>query len=133
LSAADQPDPQEHPDLAVVRALLAAYAARDLEAALPLLTEDVVMRLETTGRMAGRHEPYVGHDGVRDYFGDMTRVWDEVELIPASWDVEDDRVVVRGRAWARIGQQELHAQAKWEYTLRDGRIAAICQTLTPDA
>lgn len=132
MSAADQPPPEDHPDLAVVRALLAAYAARDLEGALPLMTEDVVMRLETTGRMAGRHEPYVGHDGVRDYFGDMIRVWDEVELIPDAWEVEDGRVVIRGRAWARIGPQELHARATWEYTMRDGRIAAVHQTLTPD-
>lgn len=131
MSTVDQPG--EHPDaVAVVRALLAAYAARDLEAALPLMTEDVVLELETTGRMAGRHEPYVGHDGVREYFGDMIRVWDEVELIPASWDREDDRVIVRGRAWARIGQHELHAQAQWEYTVRDGRIAAVRQTLSVD-
>lgn len=119
-------------DVALVRAVFAAFAARDIDAALPLMTADVRLELETTGRFAGRHEPYVGHDGARDYFGDLIRVWDKVELIPEVWETAGERVVVHGRARAQIGTQELHARIRWEWTIRDGLIAGIRQTMALD-
>lgn len=128
-----EPTADDTPDLAVVRELLAAFTARDLETALALMTADVVLELETTGRMAGRHEPYVGHDGVRDYFADMLRVWDDIELMPQQWVARGDVVVVTGHARGRIGEQELFAAAHWEYTIRDGRIARVRQELVPQA
>ena len=126
-----EPPADDTPDLALVRGLLAAYEARDLEAALPLMAADVVLELETTARMAGRHAPYVGHDGVRDYFADMLRVWDDIELMPERWDAVDGTVVVTGHARGRIGGQELFAAARWEYVIRDGRIAHVRQKLDP--
>lgn len=116
-----------------MRSLLAAFAARDLEAALALMVDDIVLELETTARMAGRHEPYVGHDGVRDYFADLLRIWDEIELIPEGWEVAPERIVVTGHARGRIGEQELYAAARWEYAFRDGQIARVRQGLDPDA
>lgn len=128
-----EPQPDATQDTALVRALLAAFAARDLDAALPLMTDDVVLELETTGRMAGRHEPYVGHDGVRDYFADILRIWDDIELMPERWDVVPDGIVVTGHARGRIGPQELFAAARWEYVIREGRIAHVRQGLVPEA
>ena len=57
-------------DIEVVKAIFAAFAARDVEAVLALADPDVEFTA-VTGEDAGRTEPYRGHDGMRQYFRDV--------------------------------------------------------------
>ena len=57
-----------------VRALFAAFADRDVEAALALLHPDVELWAQPTAERVRRAEPYHGHDGFRAYLADVDRV-----------------------------------------------------------
>ena len=75
-------------DLHVVRTIYQAFARRDLAGALPYIAPDCELHATGTATAAGRSSPYRGHDGVREYFADVSAVWDELVL-----HAEDFRVV----------------------------------------
>ena len=59
----------------VVRQVYAAFARRDVEAALEHLDDDIEFVPAGTASLVGRAVPYTGHSGVREYFADAARVW----------------------------------------------------------
>src|SRR5262245_48566746 len=65
-------------DIDVVRAIYAAFAERDLEGAQAFLATDCELHLRGTQDRIGRTEPYKGHDGMREYFADVERTWEEL-------------------------------------------------------
>ena len=67
-------------EIEIVRAVYDAFARRDIEAMLDYLAPDCELYLEGTARVAGREGPYRGHDGMREYFADVERLWDELVL-----------------------------------------------------
>lgn len=112
-------------DMAVVRAVYDAFAAKDLDAALACMTDDVRLELETTGRLSGRHEPYIGHDGVREFVADYARIWDDLTVTPQAFHPAHGHVVVHGLTRGRIGAQEVHSDMTWTWMLRDGLVSGI--------
>ena len=58
-------------DIDVVRAIYAAFNARDIEAALAYIAPDCELDLRGTAARIGRTEPYRGPDGLRQYFADV--------------------------------------------------------------
>lgn len=80
---------------------------------------------EATGRLAGRHEPYRGHDGVREYFADTRRVWDELRFAPTSFHPGPDGVVARGEASGRIGSQQIFAEITWTWSFRGDLVSGV--------
>ena len=65
-----------------------------------MVHSDVEVMLPTA-EIANEGRPYVGHQGVRDYFKDIAEIWEELRVIPQLLAVRDDVVVVIGRAYAR--------------------------------
>jgi ketosteroid isomerase-like protein len=118
---ATEPAPAE----TTVRALFAAFAARDAEAALPLLHPAVEFWPQATGERSGRTEPYRGHDGFRAYLVDVARVWDAFEVEPADWRVAGDGVVCFGEARARARGDDVTQRLPviWVFRLRGGLVA----------
>ncbi|MBJ7329287.1 MAG: aldo/keto reductase [Solirubrobacteraceae bacterium] len=108
-----------------VRTLFAAFARRDVDAILPFVTEDVELDVQRTGGLSGRHEPYAGHQGVRDYLADIGRVWDHLEINPDEVTVAEDHILVRGHIIGKLGAEEMRVGGVWRWTLREGRVAAI--------
>jgi ketosteroid isomerase-like protein len=107
-------------DVDVVRALYRAFAERDLEAALPLMAPDVELHADGTARAAGRSGPYRGHDGIRAYFEDVQRVWDQIALFADDFRVVPGFVVVMGHVeFTRDGEPAQRAVV-WTWRLRDG-------------
>ena len=109
----------------IVRALFAAFAARDADAALPLLDPAVEFWPQATGERSGRTEPYRGHDGFRAYLADVERVWDAFEVEPADWRVAGGGVVCFGEARGRARGDDVTQRLPviWVFRLRDGRVA----------
>lgn len=107
-------------DVEVVRTLYAAFAARDLDAALPLVSPDAELHAEATARIAGRTGPYRGHDGLREYFDDVDRVWDELTLFADDIRVVPGFVVVLGHVAFSRGGQPMRRAVVWTWRVRDG-------------
>ena len=105
----------------IVREVFEAFSRRDLDALIALADPDIVFS-PATGRLAGRQEPYRGHEGLRRYLADVARVWQELRSEPDEFIELDDRVVCTGRVYAWGVGRVIDAPAGWLWRLRDGRV-----------
>ncbi|MGH2969259.1 MAG: nuclear transport factor 2 family protein [Solirubrobacteraceae bacterium] len=112
-------------DVDVVRAIYAAFAARDLDAALAHVARDCEIHLEGTQRAVGRTEPYRGHEGMRQYFADVERVWEELTLHAEDFRVVPGSVIVMGHLSGRSRGVDVRRRAIWTWRVRDGRASAV--------
>jgi ketosteroid isomerase-like protein len=106
----------------LVRRAYKAFSERDLHALLEL--SDPRIEIHTvTGMVAGRDEPYQGHDGLKDYLNDVAELWDEIELMPSAFhELSDSRLVVFGRVRARRELAVIDAPNAWLWEVGEGRI-----------
>jgi len=120
-------------DIDVVRAIYAAFAVRDLEGALDFVDPACEIHVAGTARATGRRDPYVGHDGLRQYFKDVEAVWNQLEIHADDFRVVPGAVVVMGHV---EGQGELGAfrrNAIWTWRLAGGRAVHLRVTDTGPA
>jgi len=107
-------------DVDVVRAIYAAFDRRDLDAALAYLAPECELHARGTAEAAGHESPYRGYDGVRQYFADVSAVWDELVLHAEDFRVLPGSVVVIGHASARRGEERMKRSIVWTWKLKDG-------------
>jgi ketosteroid isomerase-like protein len=108
-------------DIDVARAIYAAFAARDLDAALQFVSHDCEIHLEGTARAVGRSEPYRGHAGLRQYFADVERVWDELEIHADDFRTVPGQVIVLGHVTGRTdGGEPIKRAAIWTWRISGG-------------
>ena len=112
-------------DIDVVRAIYAAFAARDLEWALQFVSPDCEIHLEVTGRRAGRSGPYIGHEGMRQYFADVERVWDDLAIHAEDFRVVPGSVVVMGHVDGSRGGEAFRRAAIWTWRVVGGRAVHV--------
>jgi ketosteroid isomerase-like protein len=103
----------------IVRELFEAFSRRDTAAVVALADPEIVF-MPPTGRLAGRTEPYRGHDGLRTYLSDVARVWQELRSEADEYIELDDRVVCTGRVYAWGVGRVIDAPAGWVWRVRDG-------------
>jgi ketosteroid isomerase-like protein len=108
-------------DIDVVKAMFAAFAARDLETVLALADPDIEF-VAVTGEHAGRTEPYLGHDGMCQYFRDVAAVWEELRLTPREFRRVGDVILVTGKVTARSRGRTVTGSTGWIWRVRDGRV-----------
>jgi ketosteroid isomerase-like protein len=108
-------------DVTVVEAVFAAFAERDVERVLELIDPDVEFT-PVTADFAGRTEPYRGHDGIREYFRDVERVWDDLRLTPSDFREIGGSVLVTGRVSARSAARIVDGSTGWVWRVHDGRV-----------
>jgi ketosteroid isomerase-like protein len=125
LAAVERPDYYGNPagltdDVDVARAIYAAFADRDLERALEYIHPACEIHLVGTARRAGRLEPYIGHDGMREYFADVGRVWDELELHADDFRSVPGSVIVMGHVTGRLGAEQIRRAAMWTWRVSGG-------------
>jgi ketosteroid isomerase-like protein len=121
MPARESASPPDQADIEVVRRAFDAFARRDIEAALEEMDRQVRLWVVTAAvRRAGR--PYVGHEGVRDYWRDVERLWQHLELVPIDFELIGDAVVVLGEVRARGPAGALRQPAVWTWRLRDGMV-----------
>ncbi|HEX6582156.1 MAG TPA: nuclear transport factor 2 family protein [Thermoleophilaceae bacterium] len=111
-------------DIELVKAMFAAFAARDLETVLSLADPDVELTA-VTGEHAGRTDPYRGHDGLRDYFRDVAAVWEELRLTPREFRAAGDLILVTGKVSARSRSRTITGSTGWLWRVRDGRVVYV--------
>jgi ketosteroid isomerase-like protein len=108
-------------DVDAVRAIYDAFARRDLDAALEHVAPDCELHVEGTASVVGRDGPYRGHEGMREYFADVERVWEELELHAEDFRVVPGSVVVLGHVTAVRDGVPLRRGVLWSWQLRDGK------------
>ena len=113
------------PEVAVVRAIYDAFARRDVEAALAHIADDVVFAPQGTASRAGRQAPYLGHDGVREYFADVERLWEDLRIHAEDVRSVAGSVVVFGHVEGRAGGAPLRARAIWNWKIKDGKAVSM--------
>jgi ketosteroid isomerase-like protein len=108
-------------EVAVVRAIYEAFSRRDVDGMLQHVADDCVVDLPGTSERAGRTQPYRGPDGVREYFADAARVWDELLLTAEDIRAASEGVVVFGHVEGRRGGETLRRRVVWLWQLRAGK------------
>jgi ketosteroid isomerase-like protein len=108
-------------DIDVVKAVFAAFAERDVEAVLAHADPEIVFAT-VTGEQIGRDEPYHGHDGMREYFRDVARVWEELRLVPQDFRQVGECVLVTGRVTARSPARIMTGSTGWIWRVVGGRV-----------
>jgi ketosteroid isomerase-like protein len=108
-------------DIEVVKAMFAAFAARDVGAVLALSHPDIEFTA-VTGEHAGRTEPYRGRDGMRQYFRDVAAVWEELILTPREFREVGDWVLVTGKVSARSRGRTVAGSTGWIWRVQDGKV-----------
>jgi ketosteroid isomerase-like protein len=101
--------------------MFAAFAARDLETVLTLADPDIEFTA-VTGELAGRTDPYQGHEGLRAYFRDVAEVWEELRLTPREFRPAGDLVLVTGKVSARSRVRTVSGSTGWIWKVRDGKV-----------
>jgi ketosteroid isomerase-like protein len=92
-------DAAPNPHVAIVRRLFDAFDRRDADAMVEVMAEDVVFEPASSEREA--REPYDGHAGMRRYLADLARTWAEFRVTIHEYEAAGERVLVRGRVYAR--------------------------------
>ena len=108
-------------DIDVVRGIYAAFAARDIEAATKLLSPDCELHLRGTQNLIGREEPYRGHAGMREYYDDVERTWDELTLFANDFRAIPGAVVVMGHVEGKIAGEPVKRRSVWTWKVKDGK------------
>src|SRR5689334_2154871 len=88
--------PMSDANVDLARKAFEAFAARDVDAALAVMDEDVEF-LPVTANLTTGGVPYRGHEGMRSYLEDVARVWDELRVYPSEYRDLGETVVVVGR------------------------------------
>jgi uncharacterized protein len=112
-------------EIEVVRAVYAAFQRRDVEGVLPYLTPKCELHFEGTGRLLGRERPYIGHAGMREYFADVARAWDNLELHTDDFRLIPGCVIVIGHVTGRRGGERIRRASVWTWQLQDGKVASV--------
>jgi len=112
-------------DVDLVRAIYAAFAARDIEGALDFVSPDCEIHLEGTARAAGRRGPYRGHVGLRQYFEDVERIWHELSVQADDFRTVPGSVVVMGHVTGIADSVRIRRRVMWTWRLRDQRAVLI--------
>ena len=112
-------------EIATVRGIYDAFERRDVEGALEHIAEDVVFNPTGTQSLAKRDEPYLGHEGVRQYFRDAAEVWDDLALFAEDFRAAAGGVVVFGRVEGSVDGRPFESSAIWVWRVRDGKAVSM--------
>ena len=109
----------------VIRRAYQAFDRRDLEALTEIADESIEIST-VTGLMAGRDQPYRGHEGIASYLADIGATWKRMELQPQQFiELGEGRVLVFGRARVWHERGFLDSSNAWLWTLRDDKVVSV--------
>jgi ketosteroid isomerase-like protein len=90
-----------------------------------LLSTDCELFFEGTATAAGRDGPYIGHDGIRDYFADVERLWDELVLYAEDFRAVPGSVIVIGHITGHKQGLDVRRASVWTWRVKDGRAVSV--------
>jgi ketosteroid isomerase-like protein len=112
------------PNEELARRAFDAFADRDVAALLAVLAEDIEF-LPVTANITTGGVPYKGHDGMRQYIDDVSRLWADLRVFPEEIRAVSVSVVVAlGRMHARGGGMILDRPTGWVWVMSGGKIVS---------
>ncbi len=98
-----------------------------------LMADDVVFEPAST-ELATR-EPYRGHRGLRRYLADLAKTWAEFRVTIHEYQGAGDRVLARGRVYARSSSPAFIADSEiaFVWQVQGGRVVHGSTHTDPDA
>ncbi len=105
-----------------VERLFDAFNARNVDTALTLLHPEIVFE-PVSGVVLNEGEPYVGKDGMRQYFADVQAHWQELVVKPVHVRAAGDAVVALGHASGKSAAPLEDVPATWVFKF-DGDLVA---------
>ena len=112
-------------EIEVVRGLYEAFERRDLDAMLAAFSDDAELHFEGTARLAGRSQPYRGHQGLREYLVDVERLWEELVLHATDYRAVPGSVIVMGHITGRRQGLDVRRASVWTWKVKDGRATSV--------
>ena len=112
-------------EIEVVRGLYDAFERRDLDAMLAAFSDDAELHFEGTARLAGRSQPYRGHQGLREYLFDVERLWEELVLHATDYRAVPGSVIVMGHITGRRQGLDVRRASVWTWKVKDGRATSV--------
>ena len=112
-------------EIEVVRGLYEAFERRDLDAMLAAFSDDAELHFEGTARLAGRSQPYRGHQGLREYLVDVERLWDELVLHATDYRAVPGSVIVMGYITGRRQGLDVRRSSVWTRKVSGGRATSV--------
>lgn len=113
--------PGDSEKIGIVRQVFDAFARRDIQGALVLMHPQVRLWV-LTGAIAREGRPYVGHDGIWEYFSDADRLWQALELRPIEIYESGEAVVALGEVHAHGAAGELTQPTVWTWKFTEGLV-----------
>jgi ketosteroid isomerase-like protein len=102
-----------------------AFKERDIEGGIAVLDPEVEFHAPTS-ELANDGEPYRGHAGMRKYYADVERVWQELEVMPSEYRDVGDHLIAFGRVYGRgDGGYVQDSPAQWVFGFRGDQIVSI--------
>jgi ketosteroid isomerase-like protein len=105
----------------IVRRVFAAIEARDPDGVVALADPNMALFAPETGAEAGQpHHLYHGHDGIRQYFEHVAKVWEELDTEPREFWEREDYVIAFGtrKGTLRKGRR-IEQEVGWAWRFRD--------------
>ena len=106
----------------VIKQVFDAFARRDVDATLALMDPDVEF-FAPTATLAHEGTSYRGHEGIRAYFADVERLWEELRVTPSEYRANGNTVLVLGEIHVRGAVGYLaDSPAGWLWRLANGKV-----------
>ncbi len=103
--------------MVLVERLYDSFNRRDESRIVELCDEAMEFFPVVTAEAIGRDAPYGGAAGLRDYLADVAKVWEELQITPSEVEQRGERLLVRGRVYARsreLGIRDVPIAWIWE-------------------
>lgn len=108
--------------MALVERLYDCFNRRDERGIVELCDDSMEFFPVVTADAVGREAPYSGASGLHAYMVDVAKVWEELRITPAELESQGERLLVRGRVYARSRELGIRdVPVAWIWEVRGGR------------
>ncbi len=121
------PEQESKQAISLIEKALDAFSRRDVDAFVEVAHPRIEFYPQGTSALARGGQPYRGHEGIRAYFGDVSRVWTELRVIPQKHLTVGDHVLVTGRIYAHGADGLLiDSPAHWVWRVEEDKLVWGC-------
>jgi ketosteroid isomerase-like protein len=111
----------------LVKKVFDAFVRRDAAAMADVCHPEMEFYPQGTSTLARGSAPYRGRAGIGEYFDDVEKTWVDLRLFPRHFEMLGNRVLVRGRIYAR-GEDGLliDSPALWVFEVKEDLLIWGC-------